>query len=48
MGGKALALLKDDSCGACGVGLSAAECQNVRNNPEPVRCHQCGRILYAG
>lgn len=48
MGGIALALLKDDSCGACGVGLSAAECQIVRNNPEPVRCHQCGRILYAG
>jgi len=48
MGGNALALLRDDSCGACGVGLSAAECQTVRNSPEPVRCHQCGRILYAG
>jgi predicted nucleic acid-binding Zn-ribbon protein len=48
MGGNALALLKDDSCSACGVGLSAAECQTVRNSPEPVRCHQCGRILYAG
>ncbi|MBM3120639.1 MAG: hypothetical protein FJZ97_00455 [Chloroflexi bacterium] len=48
MGGNALALLRDDSCGACGVGLSAAECQTVRNRPEPVRCHQCGRILYAG
>jgi len=48
MGGKALALLKDDSCSACGVGLSASECQIVRNSTEPVRCHQCGRILYAG
>jgi len=48
MGGNALALLRDGSCGACGVGLSAAECQTVRNSPEPVRCHQCGRILYAG
>lgn len=48
MGGNALARLRDDSCSACGVGLSAAECQTVRNSPEPVRCHQCGRILYAG
>lgn len=48
MGGKALVLLKDDSCSACGVGLSASECQIVRNSAEPVRCHQCGRILYAG
>ena len=48
MGGKALVLLKDDSCSACGVGLSASECQIVRNSAEPVRCHQCGRILHAG
>lgn len=48
MGGRALALLRDDSCSACGVGLSASECQIVRNSAEPVRCQQCGRILYAG
>jgi hypothetical protein len=48
MGGRALAVVTDGSCSACGVGLSAAECQAIRNSLEPVRCHQCGRILYAG
>jgi len=48
MGGKALAILKDGSCSACGVGISASESQTVRNSAELFRCPQCGRILYAG
>jgi predicted nucleic acid-binding Zn-ribbon protein len=48
MGGMALATLQDGSCGACGVGISAAEQQTVRNSSELFRCPQCGRILYAG
>lgn len=48
MGGLALATLQDGSCNACGVGISAAERQTVRNSAELFRCPQCGRILYAG
>jgi len=48
MGGMALATLQDGSCSACGVGISAAERQTVRNSAELFRCPQCGRILYAG
>ncbi len=48
MGGMALAILKDGSCSACGVGISASESQTVRNSAELFRCPQCGRILYAG
>jgi predicted nucleic acid-binding Zn-ribbon protein len=48
MGGMALAILQDGSCSACGVGISAAERQTVRNSTELFRCPQCGRILYAG
>lgn len=48
MGGNALAILKDGSCSACGVGISASERQTVRNSAELFRCPQCGRILYAG
>ena len=48
MGGNALAILKDGSCSACGVGISASESQTVRNSAELFRCPQCGRILYAG
>lgn len=48
MGGLALATLKDESCGACGVGISAAERQTVRSGSDLYRCPNCGRILYAG
>jgi uncharacterized protein len=48
MGGLALATLQEGSCGACGVGISAAERQTVRGGSDLYRCPQCGRILYAG
>jgi hypothetical protein len=49
-GGRSLAVvvLLDGSCQACGLTLSAAERQEVRGGSALVRCHQCGRILYAG
>lgn len=46
--GLAVALLQDDSCGACGMTLSRSEQQTVRMAEDLVCCRQCGRILYAG
>jgi predicted nucleic acid-binding Zn-ribbon protein len=47
-GGLAVAELQEDnSCGACGVGLTASARQEVRSGPTLIRCRQCGRILYS-
>lgn len=48
MGGLAVAELRDDSCGACGLTLGSSARQEVRSGAGAVRCKQCGRILYAG
>lgn len=44
----AVALLKDDSCAACGLTAAHSERQAIRMGSDLVRCRQCARILYAG
>jgi predicted nucleic acid-binding Zn-ribbon protein len=48
LAGKALALLKDGVCSACGVELARSKQQEVASGSELIRCSQCSRILYAG
>jgi predicted nucleic acid-binding Zn-ribbon protein len=48
MSGIAVAVLEEDSCGACGLALPASEQQAIRSGANPVLCIQCGRILYGG
>ena len=45
--GIAITRMLEGSCGACGIAPSAARIQEARNNPDPVKCGNCGRILYA-
>jgi hypothetical protein len=47
-GGKAVSLLVDGSCGACGLTLAPSLQQSLRSGGDLVRCPQCARILYAG
>jgi predicted nucleic acid-binding Zn-ribbon protein len=47
-GGVAVARVKDGACGVCGLILAASGAQEVRSSAAPVRCRQCGRVLYAG
>lgn len=46
--GVAVVVLDGDSCGACGLTLSASSRQLVGTGDELTRCSQCGRILYGG
>jgi predicted nucleic acid-binding Zn-ribbon protein len=46
-GSLAVAELQGDTCGACGVTMSASARQEIRSGPGLTRCRQCGRILYA-
>ncbi len=48
LGGVAVVVLNGDSCGACGLTLSASSRQLVSSGDELIRCTQCGRILYGG
>lgn len=48
LGGVAVVVLNGDSCGACGLTLSASSRQLVGSGDELIRCTQCGRILYGG
>ncbi|MFQ5922725.1 MAG: zinc ribbon domain-containing protein [Anaerolineales bacterium] len=48
LSGVAVVVLNGDSCGACGLTLSASSRQLVGSGDELVRCTQCGRILYGG
>ena len=48
LGGKALAMLKDGVCSACGVELARSKRQDVAGGNELTRCAQCSRILFAG
>ena len=47
-GGVALALLRDGSCGVCGVDIARSKEQEIRSGNALVYCDQCDRILYAG
>ncbi len=40
-----VALMHNNTCGACRVGLPARTAQEVRSAPSPTRCPNCGRIL---
>jgi uncharacterized protein len=46
--GVAVAVVSEESCLACGAGLTPAECQSARSPSQLVYCSSCGRILYAG
>jgi predicted nucleic acid-binding Zn-ribbon protein len=45
--GRAVAQLRRDACGACGVALPTGLIQRVRAEDETVLCSSCGRILAA-
>ena len=47
-GRKPIAVMKDGSCGVCGMAIPGSNQQAVRGGHETVRCPQCGRLLYAG
>ena len=42
-----VALMHNNTCGACRVGLPARTAQEVRSAPSPTRCPNCGRILLS-
>ena len=48
LGGIAVALLEEASCGACGLRVSASTEQLVRAGAVLITCGQCGRVLYGG
>ena len=44
--GVAVAVIGDNSCGACGSTLSLAQIQSARSSGQMMLCPSCGRILY--
>jgi len=44
--GVAVAIITDNSCGACGSNLSLAQIQSARSAGQLTLCPSCGRILY--
>ena len=44
--GVAVAVVGDNSCGACGSSLSPAQIQSVHSSDRIMLCPSCGRILY--
>ncbi len=44
--GLAVAVISENSCSACGSGLSAAQMQSSRASGQMALCPSCGRILY--
>jgi len=44
--GLAITKLQDDSCGACGAGLTASQRQEARSASKLFICPSCGRIVY--
>jgi uncharacterized protein len=44
--GLAVAVISENSCSACGFGLSAAQMQSSRASGQIAFCPSCGRILY--
>lgn len=45
-GGVAIAGISDNTCAACGSGLTPAQQQSARSAAQIVHCPSCGRILY--
>ena len=45
-GGRAVAVIDDESCDACGYSVSPADMQAARSAAKIVHCKNCGRILY--
>lgn len=46
--GRAVALVRDNNCSACGMELARSVPQAISSGSDLVRCPQCGRILYVG
>jgi uncharacterized protein len=44
--GMAVSVISENSCSACGSGLSAAQMQSSRASAQIAFCPSCGRILY--
>ncbi|MEA4811057.1 MAG: C4-type zinc ribbon domain-containing protein [Anaerolineaceae bacterium] len=44
--GRAVVEIIDGSCSGCGLDLTPAEIQKAKSSPIPVRCKNCGRMLY--
>jgi predicted nucleic acid-binding Zn-ribbon protein len=44
--GVAVAVIVENSCGACGSTLSLAQMQSARSSGKMMLCPSCGRILY--
>ncbi len=45
--GRAVAMIEDDCCDACGIELNAFEIQKVKSQSILYKCKSCGRILYS-
>jgi len=48
LGGRAIVLVQEGSCSACGMVVAHSVQQSIRSGSDLIRCGQCGRILYAG
>ncbi|KPK95200.1 MAG: hypothetical protein AMJ88_00885 [Anaerolineae bacterium SM23_ 63] len=48
LAGRAIVLVHEGGCSACGLALAHSVQQSIRSGSELIRCGQCGRILYAG
>ncbi len=44
--GRAVAEISDGSCDACGMDLTPADLQLAKSSPKPIRCKNCGRMLF--
>ncbi len=44
--GRAVAEISDGSCDACGMDLTPADLQLAKSAPKPIRCKNCGRMLF--
>ncbi len=44
--GRAVAEISDGSCSACGMDLTPADLQLAKSAPKPIRCKNCGRMLF--
>jgi predicted nucleic acid-binding Zn-ribbon protein len=48
LGGRAIVLVHEGNCSACGLELAHSVQQSIRSGSDLIRCGQCGRVLYAG
>ncbi len=47
-GGRAVAQLRGDSCGGCGMQVARHMADRVRADTDLIGCGHCGRLLFAG